>query len=306
MIYNPAKTYLVQRFFSYDTLTVYHKRSEKIMKIKLIALDMDGTTLGEDYQSISPRTEKALKDAIAMGIHVVPSTGRIFGQLPESVIRIPGIDYAVTSNGAAVINLKTGQVISNNYIGAGSIKKIIHMITRRKIFCEVYYKGLSYAEHGYFANLTGNKNFPPVLVDFIRNKSTHVDSILEFTLAHASEIEKINIPLLSDQNYRNLRQKFSRIKGVSLTSAIANNIEINHYSANKGEGLRQICKILNLEAENVMAVGDSDNDRRMLEFAGLAVAMGNASDDLKALADKITLSYKEDGVAHAIEKYVLA
>jgi len=275
------------------------------MDIKLIALDMDGTTLREDHQTISPRTEKALKDAIALGIHVVPSTGRIFAQLPESVIGIPGVNYAVTSNGAAVVNLLTGEVISNNCIGSGSINKIIHMITRRKIFCEIYYQGHSYAEHRYFEKLVPTKTFPQGLIDMIKTKSKPVDSILEFTLAHASEIEKINIPLLSDKNHRNLWQKFSQIKGVTLTSAIANNIEVNHHSANKGEGLRQICRILNLQAKNVMAIGDSDNDLRMLQFAGLGVAMGNAPDDIKAMTDKVTLSYTEDGVAHAIEKYVL-
>lgn len=276
------------------------------MKIKLIALDMDGTTLQGDHTSISKRTEKALKDAIAKGIYVVPSTGRIFAQLPKSVTSIPGVDYAVTSNGAAVVNLKTGEVISNNYIGAGSVNKIMYMITRRNIFCEIYYQGQSYAEHRYFAKLVPTKTFPQILIDMIKCKSKPVDSILEFTLAHASEIEKINIPLLSDKNHRKLRQKFSRIKGVTLTSAVANNIEVNHRSANKGEGLKQICKILNLEAKNVMAIGDSDNDLRMLQFAGLGVAMGNAPDELKAITDKVTLSYKEDGVAHAIEKYVLA
>ncbi|MGV8906822.1 MAG: Cof-type HAD-IIB family hydrolase [Acetobacterium sp.] len=276
------------------------------MKIKLIALDMDGTTLRADHQTISPRTEKALRDAIALGIHVVPSTGRIFAQLPESVIGIPGVNYAVTSNGAAVVNLLTGEVISNNYIGSGSINKIMHMIARRKIFCEIYYKGHSYAEHHYFKKMIPTKTFPQGLIDMIQSKSKPVDSILEFTLAHASEIEKINIPLLSDQNHRNLWQKFSQIKGVTLTSAIANNIEVNHHSANKGEGLKQICRILKLEAKNVMAIGDSDNDLRMLQFAGLGVAMGNAPDDIKAITDKVTLSYTEDGVAHAIEKYVLA
>jgi len=276
------------------------------MEIKLIALDMDGTTLEADHKSISKRTEKALKAAIAKGIHIVPSTGRIFAQLPESVISIPGINYAVTSNGAAVMNLKTGEVISNNYIGAGSVNKIMHKVAHRKIFCEIYYKGQSYAEHRYFKSLTPTKTFPQGLIDMIKSISIPVDNILEFTLAHAAEIEKINIPLLSDQNHRNLWQSFSQIRGVTLTSAIANNIEVNHRSANKGEGLKQICRILNLEAKNVMAIGDSDNDLRMFQFAGLAVAMGNATDDVKAITNKITLPFNEDGVAHAIEKYALA
>lgn len=274
------------------------------MEIKLIALDMDGTTLLADYQSISQRTKAVLEEAIARGIHVVPATGRILGQLPQSIVSIPGINYAVTSNGAAVTNLKSCEVISSNYIGAGSVKKIIKILTRRNLFCEVYYQGQSYSELRYFENTPGINKLSKDLVEFIRGKANKVDNIFEFTIAHAAEIEKINIPFLSDQNQRNLWQKFSQIHGVTLTRAIANNIEVNHRSANKGDGLKQLCKALNLKPGNIMAIGDSDNDLRMIEFAGLGVAMGNASADVKALANHVTLPFNEDGVAHAIEKFV--
>lgn len=276
------------------------------MEIKLIAIDMDGTTLQEDHRSITKRTRDALEEAIKMGIHVVPATGRIFSQLPESVMSIPGIEYAVTSNGAAVNNLKTKELLSNNHIGAGSVKKIVEIVTRRKIFIEVYSQGKSYAEHTYFKVMRGNKNFPDVLLDLLQSKSENVESILEFTMAHADEIEKLNIPVLSDNDYRVLWQKFSRIKGVTLTSALANNIEVNHHSANKGEGLKQICKILDVNPSNIMAIGDSGNDRKMLELAGVSVAMGNAGDNIKELANYVTLDYREDGVAHAIENLLLA
>lgn len=276
------------------------------MEIKLLALDMDGTTLLEDYQSISQRTKDALLAAIARGIQVVPATGRILGQLPESVVGIPGINYAVTSNGAAVTNLNTCEVISSNYIGAGSVKKIIKTLTRRNLFCEIYYQGKSYSELQYFENTEGINELSNDLVEFIRSQANKVDNIFDFTLEHASEIEKINIPFLTDQNKRNLWQKFSQIHGVTLTRAIANNIEVNHRSANKGDGLKQLCKALNLKPGNIMAIGDSDNDLRMIEFAGLGVAMGNASDDVKAIANHVTLPFDEDGVAHAIEKFILA
>lgn len=274
------------------------------MEIKLIALDMDGTTLLADYQSISQRTKAVLEEAIARGIHVVPATGRILGQLPQSIVSIPGINYAVTSNGAAVTNLRSCEVISSNYIGAGSVKKIIKILTRRNLFCEVYYQGQSYSELRYFENTPGINKLSQDLVEFIRDKANKVDNIFDFTIAHAAEIEKINIPFLSDQNQRNLWQKFSQIHGVTLTRAIANNIEVNHRSANKGDGLKQLCKALNLKPGNIMAIGDSDNDLRMIEFAGLGVAMGNASADVKALANHVTLPFNEDGVAHAIEKFV--
>ncbi|MBC3797210.1 Cof-type HAD-IIB family hydrolase [Acetobacterium tundrae] len=276
------------------------------MDIKLIALDMDGTTLQKDYMSISQRTENVLKDAIAKGIHVVPSTGRILGQLPESVICIPGINYAVTSNGAAVMNLNTGEAISNNFIGAGSVKKIIRTLTRRGLFCEIYYKGYSYSNNRYLKNVERIEDFSADQVKFIQYKSKQVEDMLDFTFEHAAEIEKINIPLLSDQIHRNLWQKFSQIHGVMLTQAVAGNIEVNHRSANKGDGLKQLCKILKLDPKNVMAIGDSDNDLQMIKFAGLGVAMGNAPDEVKAAANQVTLPFDQDGVAHAIEKYALS
>lgn len=67
---------------------------------------------------------------------------------------------------------------------------------------------------------------------------------------------------------------------IVLENAIANSIEVNHRSANKGFGLKQLYQKLKLEPRNVMVIGDSDNDLRMLEFAGLSVAMGNASEEI--------------------------
>jgi Cof subfamily protein (haloacid dehalogenase superfamily) len=275
------------------------------MDIKLIALDMDGTTLQKDFMSISDRTRSVLENAIARGIYIVPSTGRILGQLPESVTTISGINYAVTSNGAAVTNLITAEVISSNYLGAGNVKKIVRILTRRNLFCEIYYRGQSYGEFRYFDKVAENKDLSKDLIRFLQKKSKPVENIFDFTMEHASEIEKINVPLLSEKNLQNLWQKFSRIHGVTLTKAIANNIEINHRTANKGAGLKQLCKVLKLESQNVMAIGDSDNDVKMIEFAGLGVAMGNAPDEVKAVANHITLPFDQDGVAHAIEKFVL-
>lgn len=275
------------------------------MDIKLIALDMDGTTLLHDYMSISQRTRKVLEEAIARGIHVVPSTGRILGQLPESVTSIPGINYAVTSNGAVVTNLNSSEVISSNYLGAGSVKKIITTLSRRKLFCEIYHQGQSYGELRYFEMIGERNDLSKDLIAFIRSKAKEVENVLDFAIDHASEIEKINIPLLSDKNLRVLWQKFSQIHGVTLTKAIANNIEVNHRSVNKGAGLKQLCRILKLEPANVMAIGDSDNDLQMLQFAGLGIAMGNASADVKAVANHVTLPFDKDGVAAAIEKFVL-
>lgn len=275
------------------------------MKIKLIALDMDGTILMDDFRSISERNKKALEMAIKKGVEVVPATGRIRCQLPETVTEIEGIRYAITSNGAIVYNLKADQLISANYIGSGTAEKIISVLQKRSLFYGIYYKGNNYIEKGAFERLENTERFDPGQLDFVSSESLLVDSIYDFALENKRAVEKIDVPFLSDNNYRVLWQKFSNYKGVSLTGPIPNTIEISHFMSNKREGLRQLCHQLKINPQEVMAIGDSDNDLEMFKFAGLPVAMENATDELKALAKEETGHYLEDGVADAIEKFVL-
>ncbi len=275
------------------------------MKIKLIALDMDGTLLLDDFRSISPRNKEALEAAIKKGIEVVPATGRIRGHIPESVTEIEGMHYLISSNGAIVYDLKADALISANYIGSGTVEKIISVLNKRQLFYGVYYKGDNYIQKGAFDRLENTQQFDPGHLDFVRSVSLTVDSLYDFVLEHRSAIEKIDIPFLSDHELRVLWQKFSNYKGIVLTGPIPNTIEVSHYKSNKREGLRELCHKLKINPQEVMAIGDSDNDLEMFEFAGFTVAMENATDELKALAKEHTLHYLEDGVAHAIEKFVL-
>lgn len=275
------------------------------MNIKLIALDMDGTTLQNDFRSISARNKEAIAAAIQKGLVVVPATGRIQGQLPQSITDIDGICYAITSNGAVVINLKTDKLIYSNYLGAGTVKKMVSVLNKRNLFYGVYYQGENYIQKGSFDQIDNIKEFDQGHVDFVESASFYVDSVYDFALEHASEIEKIDIPFLSDNDLRVLMQKFSRYKGVFLTGPIPNTIEVTHRDTNKGQALKELCHELKINPQDVMAIGDSDNDLKMFKVAGFPVAMENATKEIKALAKVETRHYLEDGVAHAIEKFVL-
>lgn len=86
------------------------------MNIKLIALDMDGTVLLNDHTTITPRTLKTVQAAIDQGIEVVPASGRVLSILPRAFRQLRGINYALTSNGASVVNIHTGETIYHNAI----------------------------------------------------------------------------------------------------------------------------------------------------------------------------------------------
>lgn len=275
------------------------------MKIKLIALDMDGTTLLDDFKSISRRNQEAIEAAIEKGIAVVPATGRNRALIPEAITAIQGIDYLVSSNGAIVNDLKSGEMISANYIGAGMIEKLIAVFAKKRTFYGINYQGENYIEKGSFDRLEDRDQFDSGHIDLVKSESIHVDSLSDFALAHKSSIEKIEILFLTDHQRRLYWQKFSNYKGLSLTAPIPDFIEVTHQKSNKAEGLRALCQHLKINPQQVMAIGDSDNDQEMFKFVGLPIAVENATAELKILAQAQTHHYLEDGVAHAIEKFAL-
>ena len=111
--------------------------------------------------------------------------------------------------------------------------------------------------------------------------------------------------------YRNQKDKeealeeLNTLSGIVVTAAMDNNLEINKEGTNKGLGLLQLGKSLGISREEIMACGDGGNDVEMLKEVGFAVAMANGSDPVKKAADFVTVSNDEDGVAKAIERFVL-
>jgi len=111
----------------------------------------------------------------------------------------------------------------------------------------------------------------------------------------------------SDMDERaEIRAILEKRPDILVSSSVENNLEINALGAAKGEGLLRLAAILGLKQEETMACGDGDNDLSMIRMAGIGVAMSNGELALKAIADYVTTSNDESGVARAIEKLVLA
>ena len=280
------------------------KRNIKNNEISLLATDLDGTLLLQN-KHISKRTYDVLKKANENGVHVVIATGRSFSALPESIFKIDGVRYVVTSNGANVIDLKNNEVIYKNCIDAAQIPKIINFLKGRPYILEVFTGGKAYmSKSDYDRFKTRTIDFRPI--EYVLHTRIPVDNIFEFTSKNASAIENININFDSLSDKPKAYEELLKFDNITVTTSFDFNLEIGGNTTSKGDALNFLTQMLGLTSKNVLSIGDNPNDSSMLGFSEIAVAVENAHEDIIKLADHITSSNDEDGVAKAVEKFVLS
>lgn len=269
------------------------------MTIKLIAIDMDGTLLNPQHQ-ISPAVSAAIAAARDQGVHVVLATGRPFIGV-KRYLEILGLDksggYCITNNGALVQRTDTGECVAQtplsfeDYLYCEALSRSLNVHLHALDFNTVYTANKDISRYTvYESHLTGM----PLKYRAVEE----MDSTLTFP-----KVMMIDEPALLDNAIRHIpdeaRARYTIIKSAPYY------LEIMDKRVNKGEGVRLLAEYLGLTAENVMAIGDHENDLAMISYAGTGVAMGNAIDEVKAISQFVTRPNTEDGVAYAIEKFVL-
>lgn len=273
------------------------------MAIKLIALDLDGTTLNND-RVISRRNREALQKAADRGVNIVIATGRPFSALPGDVFEIPAIRYVLTSNGASITDLKEDRTFYKNCLSPLAVEKSVEMLRQHDYVVECFVKGIAYIDGPYFEEVrrTGSsiRN-----IDYILKTRNPVDDIYDFMLEHRDEIENININFEDISEKPAMREKLLTLPETTITSSFNHNLEIGGATTSKAEALSQMGRLLGVEQSEMMAIGDSPNDMAMLLASGMPVAVGNAEEEVKAIAKYVAPSNHEDGVAVAVEKFVL-
>ena len=274
------------------------------MKIRLIAVDMDGTVLRTD-RTVSERTAATLQKAAEYGCVVVPASGRVAGNLPRQVVSIPGIRYAITSNGASVIDLLKKAAIYSDLMDMETSRRLLERLLSEGYFAEAYCGGAAYSDRNALNNLR-LLNPPKELLSFVEKSQIFVDDLPQYLVSQRLCPEKINLPFLPCGEVEGLRRKLESDKKYTLCSSLSDNIEINRGGCSKGKALEHLCGLLGIGRQEVLAVGDGGNDLTMLRFAGTGVAMRNASPQALAAADCVTATNDEDGVALAVEKFAFA
>jgi Cof subfamily protein (haloacid dehalogenase superfamily) len=274
------------------------------MSIKLVAFDLDGTVLRKD-KTISERTNAAMRQAVSRGCVVLPASGRVLATFPEQALKIPGVRFVLTSNGASVLDLQQNKAIYSDLMTAEETEYLIHRLYEAGCFVEAYFGGKSYSDRLALPRLLA-MNPPDSFMDFLMRTQTFVDNLPQYASEHGFRLEKVNVPLLPQELFSSLSRELEETGMFTTCSSMFGNLEINRAGCSKAKGLSHLCDLLGITRQEVMALGDSGNDLEMLQFAGLGIAMKNATSEVLAAADYITAANDEDGVALSIEKFVLA
>lgn len=272
--------------------------------IRMIGLDLDGTLL-DSNKVFTGYSRKIIGEAIERGIIVLPATGRPVSGIPEEILEFPGMRYVLSSNGARVVDMKTGEVLYERLIPYEAGKKLMELLRRFDAVLEIYYDGVGYTN---IEDLKRVEQYMPSapMVQYIRNTRRPVEDVWEMYCREHRATDKIQA-LFADMDER--AAAFAAVRKelpeIQACGALSNNLEANGKGAEKGIALLKLGELLGIPAENIMACGDGSNDIAMIRDVGFGVAMANAIDEVKTAADYVTLSNDEDGVAKAIERYVL-
>lgn len=256
--------------------------------IKLIALDLDDTTL-TSAGTLAEETREAIERAIEKGIEIVVASGRAFKALPDEVINIPGINYAVTSNGAAVNRLPSGERIKSYALPEKAVEGIMSIVDPYydHVAIEAFIDGVPYSGriHVEYPERFGCSK---AYVGYIQSTRNPVEDIRRFIHENRENIDSLDVacpdPEIREEIRRNIREE---IEDIHITSSVKHLTEIINSSAGKDSGLKYICDMLGMSYENTAAVGNADNDIAMIEFARIGAAVSNSSSACLEAADII-------------------
>lgn len=273
------------------------KISNGDIMIKLLAVDMDGTCL-DSRSKMSEKNVNALKKAAEKGIIVVPTTGRNLNCIPYRLKSECFYRYVITSNGACVIDKKIGKNIFSSFIPFNTAAELLSSCRHQgfgitaQLENDYYLQGklLSLVGRLYYGKDSDNSLCVKNLEEFIRNRGSDIEEIQLYFL-HPKAKERAE-KILS--NYNGFSAAYSSIY-----------VEIFNHNASKGIALSNLSDYLGIKKDEVACIGDGENDLTMFSASGMKFAMGNAVDILKEKSDHVLPDNNHNGVAFAIENYIL-
>jgi len=263
---------------------------------KLIAIDMDGTLLKDD-KTISIENYCAIQKAKEAGVKIVLATGRPLNGIKKYLSHLDLItehDYTVVFGGAAVLNNKTEKIISRNILDLKDWNYLFSLSQKLKINIHVLTETSCITpKDNKYSNQEAAMNNIPLIIDNPTNMKENLTLI---------KIMFIDEPALISEAISSLPKEL--YDKYTVVQSAPYYLEFLNINANKGLGVKALAKSLNIKQEEVICIGDAGNDTDMVLYAGLGVAMENGFEELKEVANFITLSNENHGVAHVINKFI--
>lgn len=263
---------------------------------KLVALDLDGTLIGGDL-TISPRVRAAVERMQREGVRGCLVTGRMYrAAIPfarELKFDAPVICY----QGAAIVDPVADEVLRHAAVRNAVVRDLIAATEADGVHLQLYRNDEYYTESRnrfsyMYARLAKTE---PVVVPSLREAFAYSDATKAVVIADAADAQRYEAriaALLGERAY--------------VTRSLPEFVEILDPAVDKGEALTFVAARLGVRKEEIVAVGDSWNDAPLLRAAGFAIAMGSAPSELRGIADAVVADVANDGVAEAIETYVVS
>ncbi|MGI6558176.1 MAG: Cof-type HAD-IIB family hydrolase [Limnochordia bacterium] len=264
-------------------------------RIRLVAMDMDGTLLNSDKE-VTPATRQAIEQAKARGVQVTFATGRMFSAVVYYARQL-GIDVPMINYNGALITDLNRRIWRSCPLDVAAATKVLQIAARHDVYAKAYVRDVLYCDRGWEKSKDFARRF--------RVAAELVEDVVRIPakVGPPSMIVIIEEPEVLAVVESSLREELGQAIGI--TRSRADSLEIIHPQASKGRALLWLARQMGIDPEEILAIGDSHNDLDLLKVAGVAVAMGNAEQVVKDRADFITADCDGDGVAVALGKYVL-
>ena len=267
--------------------------------IKLLAIDLDGTLLNS-FHDISEKNMQAIKEAQDNGIKVIIATGRP-EQLVKSIVKKLDIkDDIIVSNGGVIGHPFKKDSMFSKTLDETIVKTVVDYCEDRDIIYLIYTKSAIISRPNFRVDFFQNRN-----KDLPEDEHVIFEDISVVEDVYNTKPNKILIVEENQEKFLKAKEYFKTIDHTSVVSSQTTFIDVSPENVSKGKALELYAKHLGIHQDEVAAIGDQDNDISMLEYAGTAIAMENATLGCLEVANHVTLSNNNHGVAYAIKNILL-
>lgn len=286
---------------------------------KLVAIDLDGTMLNS-YGIVTENTKKIIKETIKKGTDVIIASGRPIDSIQTIAKEIGSNNYFIAGNGALIYDIKNEQVIYEKYMSKQKVLEIIKLCEENSIAYNVYTEktilatSLKYNVLYYHKENLKKEENKQTSINIVKDMHNYIGNSEE------EKILKISICDDSKSIFNSILRKLKNVEGIEVLDVShmsrkmikqgTEDIPIEYYyteislkEVDKWNAIEYLIEKLNIQKEEVIAIGDNINDKKMIENAGLGVVMEGSTPVVTNIADYITTSNNEEGVAKALEKF---
>ena len=267
------------------------------MAIRLLSVDVDGTVTNGRNQ-VTEATASALRRAAAAGIMVTLNTGRNLCESQMVLDCVPEIQYLMGCTGAFLMDVKRHERLSNHTLAIETARQVNAIFRKYDTLIGIFYDDLCCNQADEIGQFT---RFYPEAMKSVFDTHTIVPSLTQTLAERTGGVDKFYV-VFADAAAQQAALREIEPLPVFVTSAGFIDMEVMSKDANKGAILLELTQRLGIQPDEVLAIGDSENDVAMLQTAGIGVAMGNAKEHVRKAADIVAPDNDHDGVAWTVER----